>query len=56
VRELVCRVAKTPPQRLGCPFTTWSLAKLVAYLREHKRISISAESVRMILRAAALLH
>ena len=29
-RELVCRVAKTPPQRVGCPFTTWSLFRLVS--------------------------
>jgi hypothetical protein len=26
VREIVYRVAKTPPQQLGRPFTTWSLA------------------------------
>jgi transposase len=31
VRETVCRVAKTPPQQLGRPFTTWSLSKLVEY-------------------------
>lgn len=28
----VCRVAKTPPQQVGCPFTTWSLSKLVEHL------------------------
>ena len=28
-RELICRVAKTAPQQAGCPFTTWSLTKLV---------------------------
>lgn len=50
VRELVCRIAKTPPQNLGRPFTTWSLAKLA----EAKRISISAESVRAILRSAGI--
>src|SRR5690242_20484250 len=32
VREHVCRVAKTPPARLGLPFTTWSLTKLVEHL------------------------
>jgi transposase len=54
VRETVCRVAKTPPQRLGRPFTTWSLSKLVEYLAEHKSIAISAESVRQILRKAGI--
>ena len=54
VRETVCRVAKTPPQRLGCRFTTWSLTKLVEYLAEHKSVRISAESVRQILRDAGI--
>jgi transposase len=31
-REIVCRVAKTSPQQLGLPFTTWSLTKLVEHL------------------------
>ena len=46
VRETVCRVAKTPPQERGRPFTTWSLSKLVEYLAMHKRIRISAKSTR----------
>lgn len=54
VRELICRTAKTPPARLGVPFTTWSLAKLVDYLREHRRVEISAESVRQILHGAGV--
>jgi transposase len=54
VRELVCRVAKTPPARLGCPFTTWSLSKLAEYLATQHRVVISAESVRQILRAAGI--
>ena len=54
VRETVCRVAKTPPGELGQPFTCWSLAKLVGYLAEHKRITISTESARQILRAAGI--
>lgn len=54
VRETVCRVAKTPPQQLGRSFTTWSLSKLVEYLAEHKKITISTESVRLILRAAGI--
>jgi len=54
VRETVCRVAKTPPQQLGRPFTTWSLSKLVEYLAEHKSIRISTESVRQILHQAGI--
>ena len=54
VRETVCRVAKIPPQRLGRPFTTWSLSKLVDYLAEHKSIRISTESVRQILRQVGI--
>ncbi|HEY0692863.1 MAG TPA: IS630 family transposase [Kribbella sp.] len=54
VRETVCRVAKTPPQEVGRPFTTWSLSKLVEYLAEHKKINISTESVRKILRTAGI--
>ncbi len=34
VRELVCRVARTPPQQAGRPFTTWSLSKLAEHLRK----------------------
>ena len=49
-RELVCRTAKTAPQQLRLPFTTWSLAKLADYLGEHYRLVISAETIRMILR------
>jgi transposase len=54
VREIVCRVAKTSPQQLGRPFTTWSLSKLVEHLGEHHRIVISTETVRAILRDAGI--
>jgi transposase len=54
VRELICRTAKTPPQRLGLPFTTWSLTKLVEYLGDHARVEISTETVRQILRRAGI--
>ena len=37
-REIVCRVAKTAPQQLGLPFTTWSLTKLVEHLARAHRI------------------
>jgi hypothetical protein len=45
VRELICRVARTPPQQAGRPFTTWSLTKLVEHLRQQHRVAISAETV-----------
>jgi transposase len=54
IRKTVCQVAKSPPQRLGRPFSTWSLSKLVEYLAEHKKIQMSAESVRQILRNAGI--
>jgi transposase len=54
VRELICRVARTPPQQTGLAFTTWSLTKLVEHLREQHRVVISAETVRLILRAAGV--
>src|SRR5687767_9175193 len=53
-REIVCRVAKTPPRQLGRPFTTWSLSKLVEHLGTHHRIVISTETVRAILRDAGI--
>lgn len=54
VREIVCRVARTPPQQAGLPFTTWSLSKLAEHLREQHRVVISAETVRQILRTAGV--
>jgi transposase len=53
-RELVCRVAKTPPQQLGLPFTTWSLSKLAEHLAARHRIVASTETVRAILREAGI--
>ena len=53
-REIVCRVAKTAPQQLGLPFTTWSLTKLVEHLGGAHRIVASAETVRQILREASI--
>src|SRR4051794_11171435 len=53
-RELVCRVARPPPQQAGLPFTTWSLSKLVEHLRECHRIVASTETVRQILRDAGV--
>lgn len=53
-RELICRVARTPPQQAGRPFTTWSLTKLVEHLRERHRIEASTETVRQVLRDAGV--
>jgi transposase len=53
-RELICRIARTAPSALGQPFTTWSLSKLVAYLAAHKRLVVSAETVRRVLREAGI--
>jgi transposase len=53
-REIVCRVAKTAPQQLGLPFTTWSLTKLVEHLAVAHRIVASTETVRQILRKASI--
>jgi transposase len=53
-REIVCRVAKTAPQQLGLPFTTWSLTKLVEHLARAHRIVVSAETVRQVLREASI--
>lgn len=43
-----------PRAALGQPFTTWSLATLVAYLAEHRRLEVSTETVRRVLRAAGI--
>jgi hypothetical protein len=53
-RELISRVARAAPTGLGQPFTTWSLSTLTAYLREHYRLMVSAETVRRVLRQAGI--
>ena len=53
-REIVCRVAKTAPQQLGLPLTTWSLTKLVEHLAGAQRIVASTETVRQVLRGASI--
>ncbi len=53
-RELICRVARTPPQQAGLPFTTWSLTKLVEHLAAAHRLLVSTETVRQVLRAAGV--
>lgn len=53
-RETIARIAKTAPQQLDLPFTTWSLSKLVEHLRVHERITASTETVRAVLRGAGI--
>jgi transposase len=53
-RELICRVAKTAPQQLVRPFSTWSLTKLVEHLATAHRVVVSTETVRVILREAGI--
>ena len=53
-QELICRIARSTPRGLGQPFTTWSLSKLVAYLAEHHRLVMSAETARRVLGQAGI--
>jgi transposase len=53
-RDLICQTARSTPIGLGQPFTTWSLAKLVAYLAEHRRLLVSTETARRVLREAGI--
>ena len=39
---------------MGCPFTTWSLSKLVEHLAARHRVVISTETVLTILRDAGI--
>ena len=41
VREQICRIARTPPGKLGEPFTTWSLTKLRDHLAEVHKVRAS---------------
>jgi transposase len=49
----IVTTATTRPVKLGCPFTHWSLRKLVQYLERchERRIVISRERLRQILRS-----
>ncbi|MGH2720771.1 MAG: helix-turn-helix domain-containing protein [Actinomycetota bacterium] len=50
VRDRICRIARKDPQAVGLPFTTWSIAKLRAYLVERRVVkTISEERLRQIL-------
>jgi transposase len=49
----IVETATTRPEALGCPFTRWSLRKLVAFLADNDRrvVRVSRERVRQILAA-----
>src|SRR4051812_29071001 len=51
-RETIARIAKTSPQQLDLPFTTWSLSKLVEHLGRHERFTARTETVRRVLHTA----
>lgn len=48
VGEMVA-AALTPPQKLGLPFASWTLDRLVAYLHEHKGIAVQRSRLNEIL-------
>jgi len=54
VREQICRVAKSSPSALGCPFTCWSLTKLRDYLAQHRYLPVSRETIRLVLKDAGI--
>ncbi len=52
-RSLIIETALCPPELLGRPFRTWSLAKLGEYLIEQRIVeSICIETIRQMLRKA----
>jgi transposase len=48
VKEII-NIAKTPPHKLGLPFSNWSLRKLENYLISKKKIKISYGRIRQLL-------
>src|SRR5215510_3423165 len=53
--EVIVEAATTRPEKLGLPFTHWSLRKLAAYLAGCPRpVRVSRERLRQILRACGL--
>ena len=54
VRREICLLARCCPRDLGLAFSTWSLAKLAAYLAEAGIARISRESIRQILHGAGI--
>jgi transposase len=53
--EVIVMVARTRPEKLGRPFTRWSLRKLAAYLADRPEpVIISRERLRQILHARGI--
>jgi len=50
-RELIVETAKTRPAKVGCPFTNWSIRKLVEYLaiKKGRKVRVGRERLRQIL-------
>ena len=55
-REVIVETAKARPTTLGCPFTHWSIRKLVDYLATKKgpKVQIGRERLRQILGAEGI--
>ncbi len=51
--DFIVATAKTRPEKLGCPFTRWSIRKLVAFLSDNptRVVPIGREQLRVLLRA-----
>jgi transposase len=50
-RQLIVEAAKARPEKLGCPFTHWSIRKLAGYLATRKgpKVRVGRERLRQIL-------
>jgi transposase len=55
-REFIVETARTRPEKLGCPFTHWSIRKLTEYLATTKgrKVRIGRERLRQILVAEGI--
>ena len=52
--EVIVTAARTRPEKLGRPFTRWSLRKLAAYLADRPEPMIGRERLRQILHARGI--
>lgn len=50
----VIQAALTPPQELGLPFASWTLDRLVAYIREEKGVGMGRTRIAEVLVAEGL--
>jgi transposase len=50
----VIQAALTPPQKLGLPFGSWTLDRLVSYLREEKGVGMGRTRIAEVLSAEGL--